>query len=120
MQAKAWESRSDVYSSIAVLVGILGSKMGFHFMDPLAAIIVGVIILKICIEMVKDAVFNLMDKSSENEEYMEQINKSLEKMETIAGIKDIISRELGQYLEFEIDLFVPADISVKIGEKIKE
>lgn len=120
MQAKAWESRSDVFSSFAVLVGILGAKMGFHFMDPLAAIIVGVIILKICIEMLKDAVFNLMDKSSENEEYIGQINKSLEKMETIAGIKEIISRELGQYLEFEIDLFVPAGISVEFGEKIKK
>jgi len=120
MQAKAWESRSDVFSSIAVLVGILGAKMGFHFMDPLAAIIVGVIILKICIEMIKDAVFNLMDKTLENEEYIGQINTSLKKMETIAGIKKIISRELGQYLEFEIDLFVPADISVQFGEKIKK
>ena len=120
MQAKAWESRSDVFSSIAVLAGILGSKMGFHFMDPLAAILVGVIILKICIEMVKDAVLNLMDKASDNEEYLEQINKDLSNMVSICGIKNIVSRELGQYLEFEIDLFVPADVSVKFGEKIKK
>ena len=120
MQAKAWESRSDVFSSVAVLVGILGAKMGFHFMDPLAAIFVGAIILKICIEMVKDAVLNLMDQTPEDDEYIEEINKGLGKMKTIFGVKDIISRELGQYLEFEIDLFVPADVSVKYGEKIKK
>lgn len=119
MQAKAWETRSDVYASVAVLIGILGAKMGFPFMDPLAAIIVGVIILKICVEQVKDAVFNLMDKSYD-EEYMEDISKSLETMENISGIKKVIARELGPILEFEINLYVPPDISVKIGETIKK
>ncbi|MBF0468008.1 MAG: cation transporter [Desulfamplus sp.] len=119
MQAKAWESRSDVYSSFAVLIGIIGAKMGFHFMDPLAAIIVGVIILKICIEQVRDAVLNLMDKSYD-EDYIEDINRSLETMGNIAGIKKVIARELGPILEFEINLYVPHDISVKIGETIKK
>ena len=63
--AKAWETRSDVLSSIAVLIGILGAKMGFHFMDPLAAIIVGVIILRVCVEQVRGAITNLMDGAPE-------------------------------------------------------
>ncbi|MBF0376908.1 MAG: cation transporter [Desulfamplus sp.] len=118
MQAKAWESRSDVYSSVAVLIGIIGAKLGFHWMDPLAAVIVGVIILKICIEQVKDAVLNLMDKSYD-EDYIEDINKSLQKMENIAGIKKVVARELGPILEFEVNLYVMPDISVKIGEAVK-
>nr|AET24907.1 magnetosome protein [Desulfamplus magnetovallimortis BW-1] len=119
MQAKAWESRSDVYSSLAVLIGILGAKMGFHFMDPLAAIIVGVIIIKICIEMLKDAILNLMDKSFD-EDYIEAIANVLEKTPSISDVKDIIARELGQVLEFEIDLYVPPDITVTTGERIKK
>ncbi len=118
MQAKAWESRSDVYSSLAVLIGILGSKMGLHFMDPLAAIIVGVIILKICVEMLNDAVSNLLDKSFDDD-YIKDIQKGLENNQSISGIRKILAREVGQLVEFEIDLYVPSNTSVIIGEKIK-
>ena len=119
MVALAYESRSDVYSSIAVLVGIIGSKLGFHFMDPLAAAIVGVIILKICIEYLKESSLNLLDKSPK-EEILMKARKALEKVTTISGIKTIFARELGQYMEFETELYVPDGTSVSEGEIIKK
>nr|ASQ41195.1 magnetosome protein MamB [Candidatus Magnetananas rongchenensis] len=118
MVAKAWESRSDVYSSIAVLVGIVGAKMGFHFMDPLAAIMVGFIILKICVEMVVESSSQLMDRIPEEED-MDDVRKVLSKLKGIGEIKDIIGREIGRILEFEIALYVPAEITVAEGEEIK-
>ncbi|MBF0396301.1 MAG: cation transporter [Desulfobacterales bacterium] len=118
MVAKAWESRSDVYSSIAVLIGILGVKMGFHFMDPLAAIIVGVIILKICIEMIKDSILNLMDKAPEDE-VLDTVHKALGKITSISGIKNIFGREIGRYYEFQLDLYVNPNVTVSQGEEIK-
>lgn len=117
MVAKAWESRSDVLSSVAVLIGILAAKMGFWFMDPLAAISVGVIIIRICYKNVKDAALNLLDKASEDG--LEEVRKALEAMKDIAGIKDLRSREVGQILEFEVGLHVPDDITVSQGETIK-
>lgn len=119
MVAKAWESRSDVYASIAVLIGIIGAKMGFHFMDPLAAAVVGVIILKICIEYIKESSLNLLDKAPE-EEILDNAKKALETVETVCGIKNIFARELGQYMEFETELYVPAETSVSQGETIKK
>jgi len=118
MVAKAWESRSDVYSSIAVLFGIIGSKLGFAFMDPLAAMVVGVIILKISIEMVKDSVLNLLDKSVEKD-ILDDIRRLLARTKSIKGVKQVIGRELGRYFEFELELLVPREISVKEGEAIK-
>jgi cation diffusion facilitator family transporter len=119
MVAKAWESRSDVYASIAVLIGIIGAKMGFHFMDPLAAAVVGVIILKICIEYIKESSLNLLDKAPD-EEILDNAKKALKTVETVSGIKNIFARELGQYMEFETELYVPAEISVSQGETIKK
>jgi cation diffusion facilitator family transporter len=118
--AKAWESRSDVLSSIAVLIGIIGAKMGFHFMDPLAAIAVGVIIVKICIEMVKGAILNLMDRTpEEKEDVLEQVRGALAKVRDISGIKDVHAREMGQSVEFEVLLDVSENITVSHGERIK-
>lgn len=118
MVAKAWESRSDVYASIAVLIGIIGAKMGFHFMDPLAAAVVGVIILKICVEYIRESSLNLLDKAPE-EEVLDNAKKAVESVETVSGIKNIFARELGQYMEFETELYVPAETSVSQGEIIK-
>lgn len=119
MVAKAWESRSDVYSSIAVLGGILGAKMGFHFMDPLAAIVVGIIILKISVEMVKESIGNLLDRAFEDES-IQTLHAALEKLKDVLAVREILAREMGRYLEIEIDLVVPADISVGTGERIKQ
>ena len=119
--AKAWESRSDVLSSIAVLIGIIGAKMGFHFMDPLAAIAVGVIILKICVEMVKGSILNLMDRTPELEEdALEQVRGALARVKDIAGIKDVHAREVGPSLELEVSLNVAEHINVSHGERIKQ
>ncbi|MBF0451862.1 MAG: cation transporter [Candidatus Magnetomorum sp.] len=119
MVAKAWESRSDVYSSVAVLIGIIGAKMGFHFMDPLAAIAVGGIILKICAEMVKESACQLMDQAPD-EEIIDNIAKNLEKVNNIFGIKNIRGREIGRILEFDISLNVPEYLTVSQGEQIKK
>ncbi len=116
--AKAWESRSDVLSSIAVLIGILGAKMGFHFMDPLAAIAVGVIIIRICILQVKGAMLNLMDK--EPEQVLEGAKEALAGVRNVTEIKGIKAREIGQNVEVEVSLDVPRDITVSQGEKIKD
>ncbi|MBF0525146.1 MAG: cation transporter [Deltaproteobacteria bacterium] len=119
MVAKAWETRSDVYSAIAVLIGIIGSRMGFHWMDPLAAIMVGLIILKICIESIKDSALKLMDKTVE-EDIMEDVHLALGKVEHLARLRNMQARDVGSVLEFEMDFDVPADMNVAQGEQVKE
>nr|6QFJ_A Chain A, Magnetosome membrane protein MamB, putative Co/Zn/Cd cation transporter. Cation diffusion facilitator family [Desulfamplus magnetovallimortis]6QFJ_B Chain B, Magnetosome membrane protein MamB, putative Co/Zn/Cd cation transporter. Cation diffusion facilitator family [Desulfamplus magnetovallimortis]6QFJ_C Chain C, Magnetosome membrane protein MamB, putative Co/Zn/Cd cation transporter. Cation diffusion facilitator family [Desulfamplus magnetovallimortis]6QFJ_D Chain D, Magnetosome me len=57
---------------------------------------------------------------SHMEDYIEAIANVLEKTPSISDVKDIIARELGQVLEFEIDLYVPPDITVTTGERIKK
>lgn len=118
MVAKAWESRSDVLSSVAVLIGILGSKMGFWFMDPLAAMVVGLIIIRICIQMVKGAIINLMDGAPEVDQ--KEFRKALGRLKGVAAIKGIRAREMGQVLEVEVGIQVPENITVSRGEQIRK
>ena len=44
--ANAWHARSDAASSLVVCVGIIGNLAGYPIFDPLAAVVVGVIIMK--------------------------------------------------------------------------
>jgi len=117
MTAKAWESRSDVLSSVAVLIGIIGAKMGFHFMDPLAAVIVGLIILRICVAQIKGAIMNLMDGAPEED--LDTVREALKHVAGSRNIRKINSREVGQTLELEVRLGVLENITVSQGETIK-
>ena len=87
-------------------------------MDPLAAIIVGVIILRVCVEQVKGAITNLMDGASE-EGMDDEVREALGCVANVSNIREINSREMGQELELEIRLGVPKDITVSQGETIK-
>lgn len=118
MVAKAWESRSDVYSSAAVLIGIVGSMLGFPFMDPLAAIVVGLIILRICVQMVTGSVKKLLDQALE-EDLVEKVYETLSSVADIVRIRNILGWEAGRKVEFEIKLEVPAKMSLAASEKVK-
>lgn len=119
MIAKAWESRSDVYASIAVVVGILGAKIGFHWMDPLGAIVVGLMILRMCIEQIHGALESLMDKAPD-EEVLDEATKALSLVGSVQGVKGLSAREVGNMIEFEVELNVPEHVTVSEGEKIKK
>jgi len=119
MIAKAWESRSDVYASIAVVIGILGAKMGFHWMDPLGAIVVGLIILRMCVEQIHSAVQSLLDRAPD-EEILKEASTALSRIGGIESIKSVQAREVGNQTEFQVELNVPGHMSVTAGERIKK
>jgi cation diffusion facilitator family transporter len=121
MVAKAWESRSDVYSSVGVVIGIIGAKMGYHFMDPLAAVVVGVVIFKICIEMMKESILSLMDKVPESVEIDEIKKKAAARLQAVTvDVREIMVREIGDKFEFDIEVGVPDCLTIADGEGIKE
>ena len=56
-------SRTDMYSSIAVLVGLTGYMMGFR-LDPIAAIVVGLLIILVGLEIFQSGIKALLTKTS--------------------------------------------------------
>jgi len=56
-------SRTDMYSSIAVLVGLIGYMMGFR-LDPIAAIVVGFLIVIVGFEIFQSGIKALLTKTS--------------------------------------------------------
>src|SRR5690554_1369738 len=46
LAANAWHARSDAASSFVVALGIVANLSGFHLADPLAALVVGLMIIR--------------------------------------------------------------------------
>ena len=54
--------RTDIFSSIAVLVGVVVSNMGYPILDPIIGFIIGLLILKTAYEIGKENIDNIMGK----------------------------------------------------------
>lgn len=120
--ANAHEKRADALSSVVVLVGIIGSKLGFHFLDPVAALLVSFFIFRLCFESITAAVRSLMDGSLSEEAHqaIDGVFKSYQALE----VSQIRSREVGQHVSIEIDIRVSAQTILEdlgpLREKISQ
>lgn len=117
MEADAWHHRSDAISSIGTLIGILGARMGFKFLDPLAGIIVSLILIKVGVEFYLKATGQLVDQSADDE-VVEQIKEAAASIEGVKEIKDLKTRKFGNKIYVDIEIQVDKRITVEEGHHI--
>ena len=56
LMADAWHHRSDAMSSVGAFVGIFGARMGYPILDPIASVVICLLIGKASIDIFRDAV----------------------------------------------------------------
>ena len=59
--------RTDVFSSIAILVGVIVSNIGFPILDPIIGLVIGVIIIITAFRIGRENIDNIMGKSPSDE-----------------------------------------------------
>ena len=115
--ANAWHARSDAASSVVVAIGIAGNLLGFHSMDLVAALIVGIFIAHMGYKFSADALHDLMDRSLEPD--MEhEIRTCLLSTEGVINIHDLKTRKMGDLALVDVHLEVNGKLSVKEGHDI--
>ena len=117
--ANAWHHRSDALSSIPVVVAVIGFwiRPDWSFLDPVAAILVGVLVAKAAAEIVWPALKELVDTAPS--------------MATRAALRDIILttdgvegthalrvRRVGPGLHLDLHIQVDQTITVHAGHEI--
>ena len=115
--ANAWHARSDAASSFVVALGILGNLAGYPILDPIAALIVGLMIAKMGFEFSWTGLHDLMDKSA-NEDEIAAIKATLLKKDGILGLHQLRTRNMGDMIIVDVHLEVSGEQSVKEGHRI--
>jgi len=103
--ANAWANRADCFSSAAVIIGVLGARLGLHHLDPIAAIFVVVIIIFVSYKILRESVKALMDASA-NDIYGEEIITIVSNLKAVQGIVNLKTRHIGQKVWAEIDIVI--------------
>jgi len=115
--ANAWHARSDAASSLVVAVGIGASLAGFPLADPLAALIVGLMITRIGWRFFADAFHDLMDRGVD-EETESRIRGHLLDTPGVLGIHGLKTRKMGDMIWVEVDLEMDGSLSIQEGHEI--
>ncbi len=65
--ANAWHARSDAASSLVVAGGIVGNLLGYPLLDPVAALVVGLMVARMGWNFAWSALGDLMDRAVDAE-----------------------------------------------------
>ncbi len=115
--ANAWHARSDAASSLVVSVGIVGNLLGYPILDPIAALIVGLMIGKMGWEFGSGAFHDLMDRSADEEE-VQSITDTVLQTPGVQGVHDVRTRKMGDMIVVDVHIEVDASLTVEQGHDI--
>ncbi len=112
--ANAWHSRTDSFSSIAVLVGILGAMLGYPVMDSLAAIFVALMIAKIAWDLISSSLKELVDTALPKDK-VNAIYAHINQLDGIVDVHELRTRQHGGRSFVDLHVQVNKRISVSEG-----
>lgn len=118
--ANAWHHRSDALSSIGTMLGIggaiaLGEK--WHILDPIAAVVVSLFVIKVAIEILSGSLKELMEGSLTDEVE----NEILQIASAFPGVTqphNLRTRRIGAAIAVDLHIRVPCDMRVDDAHQI--
>lgn len=115
--ANAWHARSDAASSLVVVLGIVGNVLGYRLLDPVAALVVGLMVTRMGWQFGREALHDLMDRAVD-EETVEAIHQAMLATPGVLGVHDVKTRRMGDMILVDAHLEVDARASVREGHNI--
>lgn len=119
LMADAWHHRSDALSSIGSFAGILGARMGFPAMDPMACIVICFFILKAAVDIFVDAVNKMMDRSC-GDVMVDSLRQKILQQKGIVRIDEMNTRMFGERAYVDLEICVPGTLSLREAHSIAE
>ena len=113
--ANAWHHRSDALSSIGTTLGIGGAILlgpGWHVLDPLAAMVVSVFIVKVSLELMIPAINDLLEQSLPKE-VENEILSIISENPNVKEPHNLRTRRIGNDFAIEVHIRVDGDMSVR-------
>ncbi len=112
LMADAWHHRSDAFSSIGALIGIALAMAGYPIFDPIASIIICLLILKVAIDIFKQASDQMIDTAADDET-IEKLKETILSVEGVMEINKLHTRLFASKMYVDVEFSANADLSLK-------
>lgn len=120
LEANGWHHRSDAMSSIGVVIGVGGAMLfseKWRVLDPIAAAIVSVFILKVAYDIIVPAIKELLEISL-SVEVQNKINDIILSVDNTLDPHSLRTRSVGANYSIEFHVRVDGEMSVKQSHDI--
>lgn len=125
--ADGQHQRVDVYSSVAILIGVIISKTGYPIFDPIIGLFIGLMIFKTAATVCKDNIENIMGKIP-SQDLIDEIEYHATEIPEVCGAHNIKVDYFGAYaivvlhieLDGELKLFESHKIVHRVQNNIME
>lgn len=114
LKANAWHHRSDALSSIGTLLGISGAMFlgeKWRVLDPIAAFLVSIFILKVAIELTKASLEELLEKSLPKKT-QEKILNIIHSFPEVKSPHNLRTRHIGSNIAIEFHIRMDGNLSL--------
>ena len=119
LRANAWHSRTDAFSSVIVLIGVIGTMEGYTYLDALAAIGVALIIAHIGGGLGWNALKELVDTSVDKRQ-VQKLRDCIMSVDGVRGLHLLRTRHAGGQVLVDVHVIIDSQISVSEGHYISE
>lgn len=107
----------DIFSSIAILVGVLASNSGYPLIDPIIGLIIGLFVLKTAYTIGKENIDNIMGKIP-SKQLITDIENAAVKTPQVQGAHNIKVEYLGSYSVVSLHIELDENMTLKESHKI--
>ena len=119
LMAEAWHHRSDALSSVGSFAGILGARLGYPILDPVACVAICIFILKAAYDIFMDAIGKMTDKACD-EQFIEEIKVIITEHEGVLGIDQLKTRLFGDKIYVDVEISADGNSTLNESHDIAE
>jgi len=116
LEADALHFSTDIWSSSVVLIGLIGVSFNFNYADPIAALIVAMIVLTVSYRLGKRSFDALIDRAPKG--LHERVEAIVKDVLEVKQFHDIKVRESGPYKFVDINIHVDKNMTIDHAHEI--
>ena len=109
--------RVDILSSLAILFGILIAQYGYPRLDPLIALVIGLLIVKTAFDVARENLDNIMGKVP-SPELVDKIIDVSNSVDKVCGTHDVRVNYFGSYATVTLHIELPPEMSLDESHKV--
>lgn len=109
--------RTDIFSSITILIGVVVSNMGYPILDPIIALFICLLIFKTAYDIGKENINNIMGKIP-SQEFIDKIKQVADDTPHVQNAHNIKIDYLGSYATVTLHVEMDGNLTLDESHKI--
>ncbi len=119
LEADAFHFTADMYSAVAVIIGLAATALGYPIADIIAAVVVAIIMLYISLNIGKESALVLLDQAPSDEK-LNQLSQLISKYPGVLSFHSLRARTAGRKIFVDVSVHLKANLPLVDAHNVAE